>query len=240
MRLLAPIAPFALAAALCGTSQAQTTPFDGCGTLAPGVTCPIFFLADVGGLYLLDADLSGYSIGDRVHVQGDLDPGCFTSCNQGDGCIFSAIVTPNTCNAPPLGTSYCGPAVPNSSGNGAVLSATGTGVAGDPFELTVDDLPMNRSAIMLASQVQDFVPGAGGSQGALCVGVPFARFNRSGEILNSGNAGSVNLVVDSTDIPLSPPVAVMAGETWYFQCWFRDANPMDTSNFSDGVAIAFL
>ena len=34
--------------------------------------------------------------------------------------------------------------------------------------------------------------------------------------------------------------AILPGETWYFQAWFRDKNPAATSNFSDAIAIAFL
>ncbi|MCP3918813.1 MAG: VCBS repeat-containing protein [bacterium] len=30
-----------------------------------------------------------------------------------------------------------------------------------------------------------------------------------------------------------------AGETWNFQCWFRDLNPMLTSNLSDAVSVTF-
>jgi hypothetical protein len=29
----------------------------------------------------------------------------------------------------------------------------------------------------------------------------------------------------------------MVGDTWNFQCWFRDANPMTTSNFSDAIEV---
>lgn len=42
---------------------------------------------------------------------------------------------------------------------------------------------------------------------------------------------------DTTDLPLFPAVAAMAGQTWRLQFWFRDQNPGQTSNFTDGVAI---
>ena len=35
-------------------------------------------------------------------------------------------------------------------------------------------------------------------------------------------------------------LAVQAGETWLFQLWFRDVNPGNTSNFTDGIAITFV
>ncbi len=37
------------------------------------------------------------------------------------------------------------------------------------------------------------------------------------------------------------PVAVVAGETRHFQCWFRDSvGGAATSNFSDGLSLLFL
>ena len=33
--------------------------------------------------------------------------------------------------------------------------------------------------------------------------------------------------------------SVNAGETWNFTAWFRDVNPNQTSNFTDGLAIQF-
>ena len=38
-----------------------------------------------------------------------------------------------------------------------------------------------------------------------------------------------------------PPggVTVGSGETWNFQCWFRDQNPGPTSNLSDAVSLTF-
>ncbi|QDV10059.1 hypothetical protein Poly30_56210 [Planctomycetes bacterium Poly30] len=33
--------------------------------------------------------------------------------------------------------------------------------------------------------------------------------------------------------------SVLAGETWYFQAWFRDFTGFGFSNFTDAVEIAF-
>ena len=35
----------------------------------------------------------------------------------------------------------------------------------------------------------------------------------------------------------SPPVAILPGQTWRFQCWHRDGN---SNNFTDAVAVTFL
>ncbi len=61
-----------------------------CGELVQGVEC-VLFLADSGGLFLLE-DLGGFNVGDRVEVAGCLDPGCFTICLEGDGCIFQNTI----------------------------------------------------------------------------------------------------------------------------------------------------
>lgn len=33
--------------------------------------------------------------------------------------------------------------------------------------------------------------------------------------------------------------AVLTGETWRFQAWYRDANPASTTNFSGSVAVTW-
>ena len=38
-------------------------------------------------------------------------------------------------------------------------------------------------------------------------------------------------------ILVNPTGPVQVGETWHFQCWYRDVG---TSNFTDAVAVSFL
>ncbi|MFT7678549.1 MAG: hypothetical protein ACI8QC_002542, partial [Planctomycetota bacterium] len=45
--------------------------------------------------------------------------------------------------------------------------------------------------------------------------------------------------LDLLSFPASPSVAVVAGDTWNFQCWHRDQNPNTTSNFSEGRSVQF-
>ena len=65
--------------------------FVGCGTLIRGAEC-VLFQADAGGLFVLD-DLGGFQVGDRVEVTGCLNPNCFTTCQQGDGCIENNTIS---------------------------------------------------------------------------------------------------------------------------------------------------
>jgi hypothetical protein len=77
-----------------------------------------------------------------------------------------------------------------------------------------------------------------GSQGNLCLSGGIGRYN--GNIMNTGNAGSFSLQLDLPNTPTpGGNVPVLAGQTWYFQCWFRDNNPGQTSNFTDGICITF-
>jgi FG-GAP repeat len=149
------------------------------------------------------------------------------------GAVFFA----NLCAS--LGTSYCGPAVANSSGAPARIEGHGsTNVADNNLVLRAVDLPPMQFGLFLTSATQGFVTGPGGSQGNLCLGGSVARF--AGDISSSGNLGHIYLEVDLGALPTSPPHAVQPGETWNFQAWFRDANPNLTSNFTDGLSITFL
>ena len=65
--------------------------FESCGILVPGVEC-ILFAADAGGEYLLD-NYGGFNIGDRVSVTGLWNPGCFSVCMEGLGCIENNTIS---------------------------------------------------------------------------------------------------------------------------------------------------
>jgi len=135
-----------------------------------------------------------------------------------------------------LGTNYCGPAALNSSGQAAVIRACGSAtIADDDFTLIASELPPNKFGYFLTSEQQTFVVGPGGSQGNLCLGSPLARF--AAQIQNSGPNGVISIVVDLANVPQFGAIA--PGDTFNFQCWYRDVNPTSTSNFSDAVSVTF-
>ena len=109
-------------------------------------------------------------------------------------------------------------------------------MADNLLSLTSTDLPANRFGYFLASELQGFFANPGGSQGNLCLGQPLGRFGAL--IQSSGPAGILNIPVDLTNIPLLG--AVLVGDTFHFQCWYRDVDPTSTSNFSDAVSLLFL
>lgn len=139
-----------------------------------------------------------------------------------------------------VGTSYCGPAAPNSSGVGATISGEGSATAlGNDLTLRASDLPVNTLVLGVTSQTQDFVPSAGGSSGNLCLGGSIGRFvSQAG---SSGASGTFDIALDLTSFPQPMgSVSVLAGDTWNFQAWFRDQmGGASTSNFTDGLTVTF-
>ncbi|MCB9913289.1 MAG: hypothetical protein H6827_09855, partial [Planctomycetes bacterium] len=128
----------------------------------------------------------------------------------------------------------------NSTGLPGAIEASGDAdVTLNNLSLRATQLPAFQFCYFLASQGQDLVAFAGGSQGILCVGggQPIGRL--SAQVQSSGALGEVQIQVDLTHIPINPDYAVMAGETWNFQGWYRDVNPANTSNFTDGVSVLF-
>ena len=86
--------------------------------------------------------------------------------------------------------------------------------------------------------MQDFKAFPGGSQGNLCLGGGIGRHAK--QVANSGAAGELVIHVDLTALPRPNGThSVVAGETWNFQCWFRDNVGVPTSNFTDAIEIAF-
>jgi len=137
----------------------------------------------------------------------------------------------------PLGQSFCGPALANSTGSPGVISASGRAqVALNELRLHATQLPPGRFGIFLASQTLAS-SNPPGSQGTLCLGGSLGIFKL--QVASTGAAGELEIEVDLSSIPTVPPTAVQPGETWSFQAWFRDVNPGSTSGFTDGVAIGF-
>lgn len=136
---------------------------------------------------------------------------------------------------PSVGVAYCD-ANANSTGLAASLRGQGSAVvAANDLELHVEQLPPGQAGYVLMSDLQDLVPDFGGSQGNLCVGAPILRF--SADVLIASAAGEVFLSPDLGDLPQG--TVVSAGETWNFQLWYRDVNPTQTSNTSNGLAVTF-
>ena len=142
----------------------------------------------------------------------------------------------------PIGTTYCSPAVPNTTGTWGRIYATGsTEVASNDVRLRAAWLPINSFGYFITSRTQAHVPNAGGSHGVLCLGGgTIGRFVGQGQVQNTGQTGSFTLQLDLTRMPTPTAlVAAAAGETWNFQAWHRDFSGVGASNFTEAVAITF-
>ena len=141
--------------------------------------------------------------------------------------------------SPAIGTSYCDPAVPNSSGAPGAMSGAGSELAANnDVTLIASDLPPSQFGYFITSQTSGFVAGPGGSQGNLCLGGTVGRY--ISDVASSGLAGTLLLRIDLNDMPSPVQTVVLPGETWHFQAWHRDQNPTSTSNFTNGLAVSFL
>ncbi|MEZ6018433.1 MAG: hypothetical protein R3F49_25280 [Planctomycetota bacterium] len=135
------------------------------------------------------------------------------------------------------GAPYCGPAVVNSSGRSGTTRMFGSILfQQNNMELRAEDLPPHTVGYFLVSPTQGASPVG---QGRLCLGGAIGRYNQPGAVQSSGPTGAIHYAIDTSGIP-SPTgfVPMAAGQTWNFQCWFRDANPMTTSNLTDAVSVS--
>ncbi len=153
---------------------------------------------------------------------------------------FMARLSPS--DPQPIGVDYCGPAAPNSVGNSPTLQALGsTQLSDNDLRLSTEGLPANVFGIVLASQTQAYVPNFSGSVGTLCLGGNVGRLNRVDQIRFSGVFESMALQVDLNDVAQSlGSVAVQPGETWNFQCWYRDRGSAGSvSNMTSARSVSF-
>lgn len=135
-----------------------------------------------------------------------------------------------------VGSTYCGPAVPNSTGFSAEMMGCGSNMIANNF-LLFDAIGMapSSSALMLNSRTAGLVVQPGGSDGNLCLGGAIGRHNST--VFTTSSFGSALVLVDLTAIPTPTGfVSAFAGETWNFQIWFRD---QASSNFTSAVRITF-
>lgn len=136
----------------------------------------------------------------------------------------------------PLGRRFCTPALPNSTGHRARIDALGDArLAAELFSLRALLVPTDEVGYFLAAREPGSVPYPGSSGGVVCLSGPILRFRS--QFTYSSHTGFFAHALNLASLPTIPPSAVLPGETWYFQGWFRDGA---SSNFTDGVAVTFL
>ena len=179
-------------------------------------------------------DIPGISLTNQIRLR-------FVASDEGGGSIVEAGIDDLTvddviCDTG-IGSPYCD-VVFNSLGLQGALTASGSNVVNDnDVTLEATDLPQNQFGYFLASQSQAFITNVPGSVGNLCLGTPIGRYVQ--QVQSSGAQGAFSVMIDLTNIPLSPPVAAQPGQTWNFQAWYRDNLGFQTSNFTNGYSILF-
>jgi len=137
-----------------------------------------------------------------------------------------------------LGQPLCQVSEVNSTGMPGSLCASGDGnAAGAGLSLYARNLPYGRFGVFIVGAGTANAPNFGGGAGTLCIAGP-ARYRQTGQVQAVGTDGALALAIDPTQTPvLGGVTAIAPGETWHFQCWYRDAG--GTTNLTDGVSITF-
>ena len=177
----------------------------------------------------------GFSSLGLCDVYSSVDPGTVFTIYDNFEVSISGTSGPG-----PIGTNYCAPNA-NSTGVAGEMSAFGTtAISDNDVTLTASNLPVAQFGIFVTSLTSGFTPNVG--SGNLCVDGNIGRYQQPGQIQQVDANGEFSLTIDLTAMPQGTvPVAVMPGETWYFQAWHRDfsAGGGNTSNLTDGLEITF-
>lgn len=144
------------------------------------------------------------------------------------------------CDDLEFGDVYCSSTANSTGVEGQIVAFGSPVIAADDFNLRAWDLPLQQFGYFLTSPAQGLITQPGGSHGNLCLGAPLGRLHST--LANSGTTGVIEGAVDLYNLPLAGfpgGVAVNAGEAWNFQLWYRDNNPVGSSNFSPGLEVVF-
>ncbi len=141
-----------------------------------------------------------------------------------------------------IGVPYCLGAVPNATGVGGEINASGCAqLSQASLRLTATSLPPQAFGIFITSQNTDLIT-ATNSIGVLCLGGSIGRFIGPGQIVQAGAGGEFGIDADPAALPTpTGTTAALPGSTWHFQAWHRDTDAgVPTSNFTSAVSVMFL
>jgi plastocyanin len=137
---------------------------------------------------------------------------------------------------PACGNVDAGAGCPNSTSNGGRLMGGGTAsVAADDLLLLVDHLPLNKSGLVFRGSAQ--TSPAVFYDGYLCTGGSLYRFG----VMSSGSTGTMTQGPGIVALTSSSPAPILAGQTWNFQCYYRDViSPCSHQvNITNGYSVTF-
>ncbi|MDF1837556.1 MAG: hypothetical protein P1V35_06800 [Planctomycetota bacterium] len=144
-------------------------------------------------------------------------------------------------NPEPTAARHCYTSVPNSTGVPGRMAVSGSNAISDN-QLTVKafQLPIGSFGFFLTSRVMGNQPGFGGTSSTLCLGGSIGRFVAPNQVQAADSSGRFSIDLDLAAMPTPTGfIPVQTGESWYFQAWYRDANPNSTSNLTDAIEVGF-
>ncbi|MFT4540048.1 MAG: plastocyanin [Planctomycetota bacterium] len=142
------------------------------------------------------------------------------------------------CTAGPCGNDDASAGCENTTGSGALLSATGSpSVSSDNLVLRATQLRPNQPAVYFMGPNAIDAPFGDGRR---VVGGSLNRFS----VQFIGGAGDLNLgpgIADYASANFSVASQITSGSTWRFQCWYRDpGGPCGSGhNLTNGYAVPF-
>ena len=137
---------------------------------------------------------------------------------------------------------------------GGAIAASGSDlVASNTLALHLTGAESGQMGYFINSYLGGNSPGTpinrGGTvSGQVCIGgtdVIYGRHTRTGELFTTDGTGAASLTLDLTDLsnprdgnpwPNAYSTSVLAGETWYWQAWYRVTGG---SEFSDAIGVTF-
>jgi hypothetical protein len=134
-----------------------------------------------------------------------------------------------------IGTRFCTPAVPNSSGQPGTMRTFGrVQTVESNLTLAAENLPTNSNVgyFIMGTGTNTFTPP--GSSGPICVTPGIKRFLPP--VSNTAEYAGGFVRVVGTSGPVSSWIT--PGSTWSFQAWHRDS-AASTSNMTDAVSVTF-
>lgn len=181
-------------------------------------------------------DSFAWSRAEFVDLEGDGDVDLFVA-SPGGSPAYGFI---ETLALPSLGTSICGPAMPNSTGVPGELHATGrTSADANLLELRAGKLPIGATTLFLASPTSGPPVPIAGTAGALCLTGNIGRMLDRIQVSSTGGHAYATLDLDAITLATGV-IAVAPGQTLNFQAWHRDVvGGQATSNLTDAVRVTF-
>ncbi|MFT5049925.1 MAG: hypothetical protein ACI8QZ_001318 [Chlamydiales bacterium] len=134
---------------------------------------------------------------------------------------------------------YC-TASPNSTGNGAIISSTGSvSVSAGSFTLRVNGAPPSSFGVFFYGGGQVNTPFGNGVR---CAGAGGRGVHRLNGVAPVNSRGSASFGLDFNHHPANQGKGeITGGSTWYFQYYYRDQHGSGSGyiNLSDGLAVTF-